>query len=353
MKKIIKFKNLETCPYTIINEELPSPDGCCTDLKEEIKNKNTATLSDLISDIANDCIDIYTQSLLENCSKLSFISYIEEAKQYNPVNFENQLRLAQYLYYDEILNKNLEAVVHNALVSLMKSKCIILKGSEYDINYAEKHFKKYITTLIANAEINTLFPASAIVEDFERELAEHIANYTRHTPQITVSYNDSSDDNITALLLVPDKEPKVIQIPVANQLKEMQKLVGGNIEYIPLYSNRADGLMIDLVCNEEGKINALPQNRCISVADITGENSKEVVDIICGTAIVMAANDEGEQVDLPPEEIEKWAKVFECPLPAFVGSMILEDESFEVPDFFELNEGIIDINKQRGDNIER
>lgn len=352
MKKIIKFKDLETIPYNIINSELPDPKGCCTDLREEIRIKNPTHLSDLISDIANDCVDIYTQSLLETCSKVSFIPYIEEAQKINPCSFENQLRLAEYFYYEELLSTNLKEVVYNALVSYMKGKTIILEGSEADIKEAEKHFKEYIKTKISNTEPDTIAPTSSIIEKFEAELSEHIRNYTYSNSKTAVSYTDTEDDNITALLLVPRQEPKVISIPVVEQLEKMQELVGGQIEYLPLYSERADGLMIDLICNDEGKLNLLPQNRCVTVSDLTGNASKEVVDIIYGTAIIMAANNEGEQVDLPPEEIAKWSEVFKTALPAFIGSMILEDESFEVPDFTKINAGIIDVNKQRDDEIE-
>lgn len=353
MKKIIKFKNLETVPYNIINSELPDPNGCCTDLREEIKVKNPTYLSDLISDIANDCVDIYTQTLLETCSKVSFIPYIEEAESTKPYTFENQLRLAEYFYYYELLNKNLNEVVHNALVSYMKGKTIILEGSEADINEAEKHFKEYIRTTIKNTIPDTIAPTSSIIEKFEANLSEHIQNYTYSNSKLAVSYADAEDDTITALLLVPEQEPKVISIPVAEQLEEMQKLVGGLVEYLPLYSERTDGLMIDLICNEEGKLNSLPQNRCVTVADVSGKPSKEVFDIIYGSALIMAANNEGEQVDLPPEEIKKWSDVFEHPVPTFIGSMVLEDESFEVPDFTIINTRIVDISKQRDDDNER
>ena len=62
---------------------------------------------------------------------------------------------------------------------------------------------------------------------------------------------------IRGLLVKEDKEPEVIEIP--NNLKSLQNLVGGYIEYCYLPEHED----IVIICNEEGKINGMGPNRDI------------------------------------------------------------------------------------------
>uniref|UniRef100_UPI004057B7A0 DUF3846 domain-containing protein n=1 Tax=Acetatifactor sp. TaxID=1872090 RepID=UPI004057B7A0 len=80
-------------------------------------------------------------------------------------------------------------------------------------------------------------------------------------------------------------------IEIENSLEAEQKFVGGYIEVIGI------GNGIDLVCNEEGKINCLQP----TVAWI--EDGK-VVEIICGECFLCRHNDEGDFVSIKDEDIE-------------------------------------------------
>ena len=80
-------------------------------------------------------------------------------------------------------------------------------------------------------------------------------------------------------------------IEMENSLESEQKFVGGHIEVISI------GNEIDLVCNEEGKINCLQP----TVAWI--EEGK-IIDIICGDCFLCRHNEEGDFVSIKDEDIE-------------------------------------------------
>lgn len=80
-------------------------------------------------------------------------------------------------------------------------------------------------------------------------------------------------------------------IEMENSLEAEQRFVGGYIEVISI------GNGIDLVCNEEGKINRLQP----TVAWI---EDGELVEIICGECFLCRHNDEGEFVSIKDEDIE-------------------------------------------------
>jgi hypothetical protein len=50
-----------------------------------------------------------------------------------------------------------------------------------------------------------------------------------------------------------------------NSLEAMQKAVGGYIEGMPLFAD------IMLICNEQGKLERLPLNRCVAGEHIVGD----------------------------------------------------------------------------------
>lgn len=102
---------------------------------------------------------------------------------------------------------------------------------------------------------------------------------------------------IRVLKIEPDKYPEVITIK--NELEEMQAIVGGYIEVLPI----AEGVAI--VCNEEGKMNGLPLNRPLFTP------KGEMWEIIAGTFFV--AGDDlsiGEFVSLNDEQLDKYEKQF-------------------------------------------
>lgn len=94
---------------------------------------------------------------------------------------------------------------------------------------------------------------------------------------------------IKVLIVEPRKEPYVKEID--NILEEKQKIVGGLIEFVELEET------VDLICNDEGKMNNLEMNRIITN------------DIICGTFIICGQKD-GYSISLTDEKIEKYKKYF-------------------------------------------
>ena len=96
-------------------------------------------------------------------------------------------------------------------------------------------------------------------------------------------------NKIRILVVEPNKEPYQKRIP--HTLAEMQKIVGGLIEFVELEYN------VDLICNEEGKIYNLPFNRAIPN------------DIIAGTFFI-AGQYKGETISLSRKQIKKYKKIF-------------------------------------------
>ena len=99
---------------------------------------------------------------------------------------------------------------------------------------------------------------------------------------------------IKGLFVDENKLPEVVEIP--NNLKSLQELVGGYIEYCYM-PNHED---VVLICNEEGKINGMGPNRDIGH------------DIIFGPFFIVGDNpDIGENLSLTEEQISKWSKAFD------------------------------------------
>lgn len=94
---------------------------------------------------------------------------------------------------------------------------------------------------------------------------------------------------IRVLIVEPNKEPR--QVRIEHTLKNLQAVVGGRIEYVELEYN------VDLICNEEGKLDNLELNRAITN------------DIIAGTFIV-AGQHYGDTISLSRKQIKEYKKRF-------------------------------------------
>ena len=112
----------------------------------------------------------------------------------------------------------------------------------------------------------------------------------------------ASDGKISVLLVEPNKYPKMIEID--DTLEVMQTVVGGDIEeYMPFEDEVA------IICNEEGKITGMAPNRAVYE-----ENSREMLDIICGKFFIVYAPFEAERFQsLPPDLAEKYRENFKYP----------------------------------------
>lgn len=94
---------------------------------------------------------------------------------------------------------------------------------------------------------------------------------------------------IKVLIVEPKKAPRIEEIE--NTLESLQYIVGGLVEYINLEDD------VDLICNEEGKINNLEYNRAI------------IHDVICGPFIV-AGHNNGNTISLSEEHIKYYRDYF-------------------------------------------
>ena len=103
---------------------------------------------------------------------------------------------------------------------------------------------------------------------------------------------------ISVLLLEPGKVAKPTL--VNNTLKDMQQLVGGNIEVLSLPSG------CQLVCNEDGKFLTLPQNRALK------DEAGKVVDVLVGTCFICGAKGD-EFISLTPDQMKQFKKEFQYP----------------------------------------
>lgn len=97
------------------------------------------------------------------------------------------------------------------------------------------------------------------------------------------------NNKIRILVVEPNKEP--YQLKIEHKLENLQQIVGGLIEFVELEHN------VDLICNEEGKLDNLEFNRVITN------------DIICGTFFIVGQH-KGETISLSKKKIKKYKKIF-------------------------------------------
>lgn len=104
-----------------------------------------------------------------------------------------------------------------------------------------------------------------------------------------------------ALVIPAQGEPYKTEIPGDRELEELQRLVGGFIEYVPLYGDD-DEVALSLFCNEEGKIEGLPPNGRAN--HFFGDALLEG-DVLVGNVVLMGPpDDDGET--LPLDYADQW-----------------------------------------------
>ena len=96
------------------------------------------------------------------------------------------------------------------------------------------------------------------------------------------------------VLVLNDLELKEKEID--NSLKALQNEDGGYIE-IHCFSRKLSENNIDMIINEEGKVNRLQPQLAIY-------QDNKIVDVICGNIIFASANEDGETIGLTDEQID-------------------------------------------------
>lgn len=100
---------------------------------------------------------------------------------------------------------------------------------------------------------------------------------------------------IKILFIKPGEKPEVME--VEDKLESYQKLVGGYIEMVYLTDDVA------LICNEEGKIMGLKNNRNF--------NLPHFKDCVVGNIVIVGVDDDsGEFVSLNAAQIERFTNAF-------------------------------------------
>ncbi|MDD4164469.1 MAG: DUF3846 domain-containing protein [Eubacteriales bacterium] len=102
-------------------------------------------------------------------------------------------------------------------------------------------------------------------------------------------------DGTKVLFVTPHHTP--VEIKIGNDLKSMQRAVGGKIEFVCPFDN--DDAV--LVCNEEGKLIGMEGNRRIEG------------DVIAGPFFIIRDDGESETTDLTDEQLQKYAERFAQP----------------------------------------
>lgn len=97
-------------------------------------------------------------------------------------------------------------------------------------------------------------------------------------------------NKIKILVVEPEKDPYIKEIE--NTLEALQDEVYGNIEVYSMENG------VDIILNEEGKIDNLPYNRFVDD------------DIFCGTFIIAGEKD-GGTISLNDEQIKRYSEMFE------------------------------------------
>lgn len=103
-----------------------------------------------------------------------------------------------------------------------------------------------------------------------------------------------------ALVIPAQGDPYKAEIPENKELEELQRIVGGWIEYVPVHNNDEVGL--SLFCNEEGKLQGLPVN--LRATHYFSFALRED-DVLVGDVILMGPPDEkGDTLQL--EDVDEW-----------------------------------------------
>ena len=101
------------------------------------------------------------------------------------------------------------------------------------------------------------------------------------------------EKKLRAFLVKENELPVEVEIP--NNLKSLQKQVGGYIEYF--YMPEIEDAVI--ICNEEGKYNGMGPNREVGR------------DIIFGPFLIVGDDyEQGETISLTDEQVSKYKEIF-------------------------------------------
>lgn len=319
---MLKIDNLNFSQYPYEYPfKCPDIDSLCRDLENEILGGNTEYICDMISELSDGAVDIYTSDLYKTAMTPEFAEYIEDSiREFGvPTKSENfltkLLQMAEYSYYFEQLQNNLENIIKNAIINYINKNTISYSNPE-----DEERIIDFINDYIDEVQVDSDVCCSDIIENFAQELSKEFG--------ATIQPRETK---IKCLYVKPNEYPIKIEIENDDKLLEnLNSLVGGYIQCLPLYNK--DGLT-DLVCNESSKIinniNNRP-NRAITYHQLFGNNNQEIADIIYGPFLIVNSNGENF-TSLEEKDFKKWENEFSKTESPFLGSFLLDNEFLDFP----------------------
>ncbi len=287
---------------------------------ERFTSSETSSLDEIIFDVASDNISIYTENLISNCTTLPMHHYLNETiKELSGEisDIETLYRTTEFNYYYTVLNDNLDVLIKNNLIDLVKSKSIKIKESEDEILNKIEAIKTRVGEIIENYKVDTLLSPDFVIDSFENYLYCEIDKLAENIIENKlVEADDSETNNVSNQILYfqVGKAPIVLELE-EDSLKQLQHLVGdGYIETVNVLSKDSNpNVGVDIILNEAGKLLDLPINKPLRYNYIYDDSEdNEIFDYIFGNFVVTGVDlTEGKFVGLTPTNLAFWKNEFE------------------------------------------
>lgn len=347
IEKTVNFDNL-------IKSEVKAEIGCpqieilIDSFNERFVSNENSSLDEIIFDVASDNVSIYTEDLISNCSTVQMRHYINEAIAELNGEFsdiDTLFRTSEFNYYYTVINDEIDALVENNLIDLVKSKLIKITAPEDEILNKIAEIKTCVAEIIDSYEFDTSLSPDYIIDSFENFLYNEIDKIADNRIENKLAENDDSDSNDVSnkiLYFEVGKAPVVIELE-EDSLSYFQNLVGGYIETVNVLSKDCNpNIGVDIILNEEGKLIDLPINKPLRYNYIYEESDNEIFDYIFGNFVIVGVDlTEGKFVGLSPANLEFWKNTFENDALISLGKSYLasrESSDFKLDDQNEIIE---------------
>ena len=129
---------------------------------------------------------------------------------------------------------------------------------------------------------------------------------------------------MNVIVVEPERKPYLKAIKTG--LEALQREVGGDIQALYPYED-----LVALICNENGKTDALPLNRALRDED------KHIYDVVAGTFLIVGLGEESF-VSVPDELVDKYKDKFRTP-ELF---MNIDEKIVVMPMLYEKKESVLD-----------
>lgn len=206
MEKIISFDSLGVCEYEK-QYRCPDIECACNEIVENIVNQNNRSIDDMITEIADSSVDVYTQDLVENCCSVDFVKYIDESiSEFGSCNNAISLfKQAQFYYYYEQLRNNIEAIVKNALLIYIGNSTIKIRGQENDVVETVDSLKLSVKNYISNYVVDTSLSGSDVIRDFDGVITTQINELLENKNNTKLKNSDSNEDSYVGARYIEDE----------------------------------------------------------------------------------------------------------------------------------------------------